>query len=121
MANQTLTDRAPSVIRTLTIADGETVSNAIDKRGYPILGLNITLVDAASLTFSVCDTADGTFDTVKGSTGSSVSIGSLTAAGHALKADDLAFLAPYNYFKVTASVAQATGSTGAVGKVSLMA
>ncbi len=121
MANVELAGRAPSTVRTLLIADGDTVSGVIDKRSFPIVGMDITLVDAASLTFSVCDTEGGTFVTVKNSAGSSYSIGSLTAAAHALKADDLAFLAPYNYFKVIASAPQATGSTGATGKVHLMA
>lgn len=121
MPNQTLTSRAPSENRKATIVDGQTVSSAIDKRGYPIVGLRFNLVDASSLTFSVCDTATGTFDTVKDSAGNTVTLGPYTAARHALKAEDLAFLAPYNFFKVTATVAQGTGTTGATILADLMA
>ncbi len=121
MSNQQLAQRSPAVTRRGTIADGQSTSSVIDKRGYPILGMRFVLSDAATLTFSVCDTADGTFDTVKDRNGSSVSRGSFTAARHALSAEDLAFLAPFNFFKVITSAAQSAGTAGATFDVDLMA
>lgn len=119
--NTQLAQRSPAVSRRATIADGQTESSVVDKRGYPIIGMRFSLVDGASLTFSVCDTEDGTFDTVMDRNGNAVTRGAYGAGRHALSAEDLAFLAPFNFFRITASVAQSTGDTGAVFDVDLMA
>lgn len=121
MSNTQLAQRSSAVTRRGTIADNGTTSTAIDKRGYPILGMRFSLADASSLTFSVCDTADGTFDVVKDRNGNAITRGSFAAGRQALGAEDLAFLAPYNFFKVIAGTTQATGTAGATFDVDLMA
>jgi len=121
MGNTLLAQRSPALTRRATIADGETDSSVIDKRGYPLAGMRFVLSDAASLTFSVCDTEDGTFDVVEDRNGSAVTRGSFSAARHALSAEDMAFLAPFNFVKIIASAAQSTGAAGATFDVDLMA
>ncbi len=121
MSNTQLAQRSPAVTRRGTIADNGATSTAIDKRGYPIMGLRFILSDASNLSFSVCDTADGTFDTAKDRSGNSVTLGPYAAGRHALSAEDLAFLAPYNFFKVITGTAQTTGSAGATFDADLMA
>jgi len=122
MANVRISERAPAVIRSFSIADDGTTSGVIDKRGFPIMTLDITLSDAATLGFSVCDTSDGTFKTVKTFSGAASRVSaSLSAAAHAIGADDLAFLAPFPFIKIVLGTAQTTGSAGATGKVYLMA
>lgn len=124
MSNERLSERAPAVVRTFSIADDGTTSGAIDKRGLPIVGLEITLSDAATLGFSVCETATGTFVQIKTFAGAANRVSAILAAGgavHAIGADDLAFLAPFNYFKIILGTQQTTGAAGALGKVYLMA
>lgn len=113
MSNVKLAERSPAQIRSTTIADEGTTSGSIDKRGYVIVGLIIDLSDAANLTFQVSDD-NSTWATVK-----DLTISSVTTTITALKASDLAELAPYNYFKVVASAAQSSG--GATISASLMA
>lgn len=113
MGNIKLAERSPAVIRSTTIASGQTASGSIDKRGFVIVGLIITLANAANLTFQVSHD-NATFATVAGLT-----ISSVTTTITALKASDLAEIAPYPYFKVVASVAQSSGAAPLT--VSLMA
>lgn len=108
MGNTRLSERHAENIAA-SIAANETTSGAIDLRGYVILGLIATsAMISGNLAFQVSDALDGTYVDVEDSSGSAVSLGAFSGT-FALKADDLAFLAPYRYLKIVSSVAQTNG------------
>jgi hypothetical protein len=88
-----------------TIADDGTESEAIDLRGYSMLGLIVPVIDAANLTFKVAEAEGGTYVTVYDDLGAAFTI-TAAAGSRAISTDDLAALAGYRWVKIVSSETQ---------------
>ena len=90
---------------TCAIAQEGSTSSVADVEGYAICGLLIPTLDSANLTFTVCNTSDGTFQTVKDKDASAHQVAAATG-NFALSSDDLTPLAGYRYIKIVADASQ---------------
>jgi len=81
-------------------------SDAVDLRGYGLLGLIVPALDQGSnLQFAVADTEDGTYRAVYGAGGVAVTI-TLAGGVAAISTAALAPLAAYRWVKIHATVKQ---------------
>jgi len=94
---------------TAVIAKDGTTSAEADLEGMTVMGLLIPTIDSANLTFTVCNTTGGTFQTLKAMDGTAHTI-TATTGNFALACDDLSDLAAYRYVKIVASAAQTTAA-----------
>lgn len=108
MPNFALTGHAPNSLHG-TITAGGTLTSQIDLMEYSLIGLmTTTSMTAGTLTFYTTATDNGQLVAIKDSSGTNVSIGPVSGL-YALKATDLAFLAPYRYVRISIDRAQASG------------
>lgn len=106
MPNMQLNERV-IVPKQAVVANGGTVSSAIDKSKGAIIGLIVIPTVQATITFTV-SMDNSNFYAITPPSGDFTAV---PTAGKAFPADHLAFLAPYPYFKVTFGSAQTTGAT----------
>jgi len=87
---------------TATILNGGTTSDAVDLRGYGLLGLILPPLTAGNLTFEASDTETGVYVAVYDALGAAVTI--VAGAGSiAIHSDALAPLAGYRWVKIVSA------------------
>jgi len=90
---------------TVTILDTETTSEAVDLRGYGLLGLILPDLTAGNLTFEASDIEAGPYVAVHDDLGAPVAI--VAGAGDvAIDTEALAPLAGYRWVKIVSAAAQ---------------
>lgn len=100
--------RPTSLIRydapvTVTIANTETTSTAVDARSAALFGVALPAAfTGTSLTFTVCSTEDGTYQTLEDSTGNAVSLTVEQGKSYTLPNE----LAPWPWFKIVSGSAE---------------
>ena len=92
-------------IEDCTILDTETDSDAVDLRGYGMIGLIVPTITSANLTFEVSETEGGTYRAVTNADGTVFTL-TTTTGDMAISADDLAPLCAYRWVKIISSEAQ---------------
>lgn len=92
-------------IEDVIIAAQGTLSNAVDLRGYGLIGLILPTITSANLTFRVSETEGGTYRTLNDATGAAVTITASTG-NRAIATDGLFPLCAYRWVKVVSSEAQ---------------
>lgn len=103
------TQTIPCVL-TFDVLGANLETAAIDLSGNEISGLIIPAIDAADLTFEVCDTVGGTYVLLKTKGAATLTV-SAAAGGFTVSASDLAGLAAYRFVKILCSVAQTATRT----------
>jgi len=102
---------AVSVISALIdFSEEDDLSAAVDIGSFMVVGLLIPTIDSGNVTFLVCDTLAGTYQDLKKSDASAVSITAGTG-NFAVSADDLTPLAAFRFIKVKTAVAQTEDRT----------
>lgn len=99
------TRRGTHRIEDCTIDAQGTDSDAIDLRGYGIIGLILPTLTACNLTFETSETEAGTYVPIHDDTGAAELITAGTG-DRAVAADDLAFLDAYRWIKAISSESQ---------------
>ena len=90
---------------TVTILDTETTSEAVDLRGYGLLGLILPDLTAGNLTFEASDIETGPYVAVHDDLGAAVAI--MAGAGDmAIDTEALAPLAGYRWIKIVSAAPQ---------------
>lgn len=99
--------RLQTAVRTLTIASGQTTSDAVDIQYFALAGLIFPAAfTGATITFQVSDALDGTFVELVDQAGAAISV--TATDGKAVGLDDAAReLAPWRYFKIVSAGAEA--------------
>lgn len=92
-------------IEDCTILNTQTDSDAVDLRGYGMVGLIIPTITTANLTFQMSETRTGTYRTLYNQDGTVFTITAATG-NRAISADDLAPLCAYRWVKIISSEAQ---------------
>jgi len=104
------THRIEDAIIPAANGDPGTTSNAVDLRGYGLIGLILPTLTACNLTFLASDTEGGTYAPVCDALGAPL----LVAAGAgnmALATEELVFLSAYRWVRVVSSVGQGAPRT----------
>ena len=97
--------RATHRIEDCTIAAQGTDSDAVDLRGYGMIGLIVPTITSANLTFEVSETEGGTYRALYNADGSVFTLTTLTG-NRAISADDLAPLCAYRWVQIISSESQ---------------
>lgn len=92
-------------IEDCTIQNGWAISDAVDLRGYGMIGLIIPDLTSADLTFQVSETEAGVYRTVYNADGTIFTLTTLTG-NRAISADDLAPLCAYRWLRIISSEVQ---------------
>jgi hypothetical protein len=85
-------------------AQGQT-SDAVDLRGYGLIGLILPALTACNLTFTVSETEAGTYRTVYDDLGAAFTV-TAGAGNRAISTDDLAPISAYRWVRVVSSESQ---------------
>ena len=87
---------------TATILSGATTSNAVDLRGYGLLGLILPVITVGNITFTASDTEAGVYVAVYNALGAAVTI--VAGVGSiAIHSDVMAQLAGYRWVRIVAA------------------
>lgn len=97
--------RATHRIEDCTIAAQGTDSDAVDLRGYGIIGLILPTLTGCNLTFETSEIEAGTYVPIHDNTGAAETITAGTG-DRGVAADDLSFLDAYRWIKVISSESQ---------------
>jgi len=90
--------------------DPGTTSNAVDLRGYGLIGLILPTLTNCNLTFEVSETEGGTYRALNDNLGAAVTITAATG-NRAIAADDLNPLSAYRWVKLVSNPVQAAART----------
>jgi len=90
---------------TIVNLNGSTTSEAVDLRGYGLIGLIVPTIDAANVTFLVSETETGTYRSLRDGTGAVVTLTTGTGA-IAIDTTALATLSAYRWVKIVTSMGQ---------------
>lgn len=97
-----------TIIKTATIASGATESDAVELRSFAGGGYALpSTFDGTTLTFKVCSTEDGTFQTLYDQYGSALSITVAASRSFPLPQEIFGWL----FFKFVAGTSQSTSDT----------
>lgn len=100
------------IVESVTIASGGTTSSVICARDATSYGLiTPAALTSTAFTFTVCDTATGTFVTLMDSAGNTPSVTVTTSTGYAITGSEADALAPWAYFKLVGNSAEAAART----------
>lgn len=94
----------------VVIASGTTTSGVIDSTGHKVMAIMFPTMTGATVTFTACDTPDGTFLPVYDDAGSQYSVTATDNACVAIDAAALA-LAPVRYFKIVSASSEGADRT----------
>jgi hypothetical protein len=97
-------------VKFCTILITKTDSSVVDLEDCDLLGLILPTLDNASLTFKVCDTAGGTFVTVKDKDATTALTIAASVGAFAVASNILDGLKGYRYVQISASAAQNTAA-----------
>lgn len=93
----------PVARKTITIANGSDTSAAFDLEHYPRQGVVWPTMTAATATFLVCDTTDGTYVELVNTSGAAISVTVSSGKAMTLPAE----LAPWRHAKLKGNLAEA--------------
>lgn len=95
------------VIQTADIANGQTTSQALRVTGGVICGLiTPAALTGTAITFTACDTVDGTFVPVYDSDGNQVSVAVAASRALGLSGTEADALAPWPFIKLVSGSAE---------------
>lgn len=100
----------PTVVKTVTIPNNETTSNAVDLEHYRLIGIILGTITGATISFLVCATADGTYVALVDQAGVAISF---TATDNSAIGFDAAAaeLAPWRFMKLVSAGAEGAERT----------
>lgn len=94
--------------RAVTIASGQTTSGVINTGSYTAAGLHLTAaLTGATVTFTGSPSETGSFQTVKDSDGSTVSVATATAGAIGFSGAELDALSAWPFIKVVSASSEA--------------
>jgi len=89
------------VVKTATIAASATTSDAIETRDYALAGLIMpATLTSSTVTFTVCETAAGTYKALYDSDGNQVSIPVAASRAVGVCGTEADALAPFHWFRL---------------------
>ena len=94
-------------IESLAIASGATTSAVVHLRDYMLAGIILpAALTSTAITFTACDTKDGTFVAVYDSDGNAVSVTAAAARAVGLSGAEADALAPFAFIKLVCGTAE---------------
>jgi len=92
------------------IAINGTTSEVVNLGDSVVVGMILPTLNSGNITFTICDTPDGSYVALKDKSGSAITVTAGTG-GFAVSSEDLAPLAGYKYFKIVSATTQTAERT----------